>query len=200
MHMVCLDLEGVLFPEIWIAVAESTGIDDLKLTTRDVSDYDVLMKHRISVLKEHGLRLPDIQRIISSMRPLEGAPEFLEALRERTQVIVLSDTFTEFARPVMRMLGWPTIFCNELVVDEEGFISGYRLRQEDGKRRAVEALRGLNFDVYAAGDSYNDLSMLKAASRGFLFRPPERIAQEHPELEVAASYEELLRFLDPYLG
>ncbi|AEJ62480.1 phosphoserine phosphatase/homoserine phosphotransferase bifunctional protein [Spirochaeta thermophila DSM 6578] len=200
MHMVCLDLEGVLFPEIWIAVAETTGIADLKLTTRDVSDYDVLMKHRISVLREHGLRLPDIQRIISSMRPLEGAPEFLEALRERTQVIVLSDTFTEFARPVMRMLGWPTIFCNELVVDEEGFISGYRLRQEDGKRRAVEALRGLNFDVYAAGDSYNDLSMLKAASRGFLFRPPERIAREHPELEVAASYEELLRFLDPYLG
>lgn len=199
MHIVCLDLEGVLFPEVWIAFAEKTKIDELKLTTRDISDYSVLMQHRIKVLREHDLKLPDIQEVIASMRPLEGALDFLNELRRKTQVIILSDTFTQFAAPIMEMLSWPTIFCNELVTDADGYITGFKLRQEDGKKKAVIALKSLNYRVYAAGDSYNDTTMLREADQGFFFRPPEKITGEFPELPVAREYSELLQLLEPYL-
>lgn len=187
----CLDLEGVLVPEIWINVAERTGIDALRRTTRDEPDYDVLMRGRLAILDEHRLGLPDIQAVIGAMRPLPGAPEFLDWLRSRTQVIILSDTFGEFAAPLMRQLGWPTLFCHSLAVDPGGRITGYRLRQDDGKRRAVEALRGLNFRVVAAGDSYNDTSMLAAADAGILFRPPQNVIDDFPQFPVTRTYGEL---------
>jgi phosphoserine/homoserine phosphotransferase len=187
----CLDLEGVLVPEIWINVAERTGIAALRRTTRDEPDYDQLMRGRIAILDAHGLGLRDIQAVIDDMAPLEGALGFLEWLRSRTQVIILSDTFAEFAAPLMRKLGWPTLFCHALEVDGAGRVSGYRLRIPDGKRRAVEALRGLNFRVVAAGDSYNDTSMLAAADAGILFRPPANVAAEFPQFPVTTSYDEL---------
>lgn len=200
MEVVCLDLEGVLVPEIWIAFAEETGIASLRRTTRDEPDYDVLMNWRIGVLKEHGLKLADIQSVISRIRPLEGAKDFLDELRSLTQVIILSDTFREFASPLMRQLGWPTIFCNSLVVDGEGTITGYTLRQKDGKRKAIEHLRGMGFRTFAAGDSYNDLTMIGAADAGSLFRAPENILSEHPSLHLSTTYEDFLKTIKDFLN
>jgi len=189
----CLDLEGVLVPEIWINVAERTGIDALRITTREEPDYDVLMKRRLRILAEHDLRLPDIQDVIASLGPLAGAAEFLDWLRSRAQVLILSDTFYEFAMPLMRQLGYPTLFCHRLGVDAEGRIVDYHIRLPDQKRRAVEALRQLEFRVVAAGDSYNDTAMLGAADVGILFRPPQNVIAEFPHFPVTRSYEELRR-------
>jgi phosphoserine/homoserine phosphotransferase len=199
MNVVCLDLEGVLVPEIWINTALKTGIDELKLTTRDIPDYDVLMKKRIGILDQHGLKLKDIQNVISHMEPLEGAKHFLDRLREKTQVIILSDTFTQFAAPLMKKLGWPTIFCNSLVIDDNGRIADYTLRQKDGKKHAVTAFKSLGYKVIAAGDSYNDISMLKTAESGILFRPPANIIGEYPEFPVLSEYEELFEIIDSRL-
>ena len=187
----CLDLEGVFVPEIWINVAERTGIAALRRTTRDEPDYDKLMRGRLEILDQHRLGLGDIQAAIDGMAPLDGAVEFLDWLRARTQVIVLSDTFYEFAAPLMRKLGRPTLFCNSLVVDGAGRIVDYRLRIPDGKRRAVEALRALAFRVVAAGDSYNDTTMLSAADAGILFRPPANVVADFPQFPVTATYAEL---------
>ena len=189
--LACLDLEGVLVPEIWINVAERTGIPALRRTTRDEPDYDKLMRGRLAILDEHRLGLPDIQAVIGGMAPLDGALEFLEWLRSRTQAIILSDTFAEFAQPLMRKLGWPTLFCNALEVEPSGRISGYRLRIDDGKRRAVEALRTIAFRIVAAGDSYNDTSMLKTADAGILFRPPANVVADFPQFPVTTTYDEL---------
>ena len=175
MYIVCSDLEGVFVPEIWINVAEKTGIDELRLTTRDISDYDVLMKKRIGILKAHNLKIKDITEVIATMAPLPGAGEFLNWLKSTTQVIVVSDTFVQFAGPLMEKLGYPTLFCNSLLIDDDGTISGYQLRQSDGKRKTVEALRNLNFNIIAMGDSYNDITMLKSADKGNpLQAPPKR--------------------------
>jgi phosphoserine/homoserine phosphotransferase len=195
MHIVCLDLEGVLTPEIWIAFSKATGIDELKLTTRDVPDYDLLMQGRIGILARHGLKLADIQAVIAGMDLLEGARDMLDRMREMTQVVILSDTFEQFAKPLMKKLGWPTLFCNRLVVDAHGLISAYKLRQKEGKKMAVLGLAGLGYTVHAAGDSYNDLAMLKCASRGVLFRPPERIVAEHPQFPVSRDHRELFDLL-----
>ncbi len=201
MRIVCLDLEGVLVPEIWINVAEKTGIEELRLTTRDISDYDVLMKGRLKILEEHSLTLNDIQAVIGTMEPLEGAHEFLTFLRERTQVIILSDTFTQFASPLMEKLGWPTLLCNYLVIDPEtNMINDYKLRQNDGKRKAVEALQSLGYKVFAGGDSYNDLSMIKKADGGALFRAPEGILKEEPHLPFTTTYEEFRGVIEEFLG
>lgn len=189
--LACLDLEGVLIPEIWINVAEKTGIADLRLTTRDMPDYGALMKRRLGILDEHKLRLADIQSVIATMRPLEGATEFIGWLRERCQVIIVSDTFSEFALPLMRQLGYPTIFCNRLEVDRAGRIVNYHLRQPDQKRASVLALKSLRFRVLATGDAYNDTSMLGAADAGVFFRPPENVAKEFPQFPVVHTYEEL---------
>ena len=187
----CLDLEGVLVPEIWINVAERTGIAALRRTTRDEPDYDKLMRGRIAILDEHKLTLRDIQAVIDTMAPLDGALGFLDWLRSRSQVIILSDTFAEFAQPLMRKLGWPTLFCHTLEVEPSGRIAGYRLRLADGKRRAVEALRSISFRVVAAGDSYNDTSMLGAAEAGILFRPPANVVADFPQFPVTTTYDEL---------
>jgi phosphoserine / homoserine phosphotransferase len=197
----CLDLEGVLVPEIWINVSERTGIAALRRTTRDEPDYDKLMRGRLAIIAEHGLGLPDIQAVIGTMEPLDGAVAFLDWLRASTQVIILSDTFVEFAQPLMRKLGWPTLFCNSLEVDDAGRITGYRLRLADGKRRAVEALRALNFRIVAAGDSYNDTTMLGAADAGILFRPPQNVIDDFPSFPVTRTYEELgAAFVDGSAG
>ncbi len=193
--LVAMDLEGVLVPEIWIAVAEKTGIEKLRLTTRDISDYDVLMRGRLDLLARHGLRLRDIQRVIAELDPLPGADELLTGLRERFQVVMLSDTFYEFASPLMRKLDWPTLFCNALVVDEKDHIVDYRLRQVDGKRQAVEAFKKLNFEVVATGDSYNDTTMLSAADEGILFRPSDNVKREFPQFPVAEDYADLEYFI-----
>ncbi len=195
MRMVCLDLEGVLTPEIWIAVAEATSTPELRLTTRDVPDYDELMQRRISILRSMDLRIPAIRQVIASLEPLDGAVAFLDRLRAERQVILLSDTFEQFAAPLMEKLGRPTLFCNSLEITDDGSVVGYRLRQPDGKRRAVEALRSLGFHVTGAGDSYNDLSMLRAADEGALFRPPNSIRSEHPQFPITDSYDELLPLL-----
>jgi phosphoserine/homoserine phosphotransferase len=187
----CLDMEGVLTPEIWINVAERTGIPELRRTTRDEPDYDKLMRGRLAILDRHRLGLPDIQAVIGQMDPLEGAVEFLDWLRARTPVVILSDTFTQFAAPLIAKLGWPTLFCNSLEVDPHGHITGYRLRIQDGKRRAVVALRGLNFRVVAAGDSYNDTTMLAAADAGILFRPPANVIDDFPQFPVTTTFAEL---------
>jgi phosphoserine/homoserine phosphotransferase len=189
--IVTLDLEGVLVPEIWIAVAERTGIDALRRTTRDEPDYDVLMKQRVAILDEHELTMSLVAGVIESLEPLPGAREFLDELRARTQVIILSDTFAEFAQPLMRKLGWPTLFCHGLEVEPSGRIAGYRLRIDDGKRRAVEALRSIAFRIVAAGDSYNDTTMLKAADAGILFRPPANVIADFPQFPVTTTYDEL---------
>ena len=194
-RIVCLDLEGVLVPEVWIAFAEKTGIPELRRTTREEPDYDKLMQGRIEILDRHGFKLRDIQDVIGTMRPLEGAIEFLETLRSQTQVIILSDTFYQFAEPLMRQLAWPTLFCHELLVEESGRVSGYRLRLPDGKRRAVEALKALAFTVHAAGDSYNDTSMLAAADRGILFSCPDNVAKDFPQFRRTERYDELLEGL-----
>ena len=191
MQLVCLDLEGVLVPEIWIEFAERTGIEALKRTTRDEPDYDKLMRYRLDLLRRHRLRLSDIEQVIAAMRPLAGAAEFLDALRARYQVVVLSDTFYEFAGPLMQQLGRPTLFCHRLEVGEEGYISDYRLRMPDQKRAAVRAFQGLRYRVIAAGDSYNDTAMLAAADAGIFFRPPAAIAAQFPQFRVTQSYAEL---------
>lgn len=189
--IVCLDLEGVLVPEIWINVAEKTGIEALRRTTRDEPDYDKLMRSRIAILEQHGLRLRDIQGVIRQMGPLDGAREFLSWLRGQHQVIILSDTFYEFAAPLMEQLGHPTLFCHSLVVDADDRVRDYALRIQDGKRKAVMTLKLLNFGVIAAGDSYNDTSMLGEADAGILFRPPDNVVREFPQFPVTRTYDEL---------
>ncbi|MES2597494.1 MAG: bifunctional phosphoserine phosphatase/homoserine phosphotransferase ThrH [Verrucomicrobiota bacterium] len=190
--IVTLDLEGVLVPEIWIAFAEKTGIPELRRTTRDEPDYDLLMRGRLAILDQHGLKLPDIQDVIATLSPMEGAEAFLDELRSLTQVIILSDTFEEFAQPLMRQLGWPTILCHKLDVDTTGRIVNYTLRQPNQKQHAVNALRGLNFKVIAAGDSYNDTHMLIAADKGFFFHAPESIKKEFPQFTGFDRYADLL--------
>ena len=191
MIVACLDLEGVLVPEIWINFAERTGIAELRRTTRDEPDYDKLMRYRLEILAHKGLGLPDIQEVIAGLSPLEGAAEFLDGLRADMQVIVLSDTFYQFALPLMAQLGWPTLFCHDLEVDGAGKVVDYHLRQQDSKRRAVEALRTLDFKTIASGDSYNDTSMLKAADAGILFQPPDNVIAEFPQFPVTFTYGEL---------
>lgn len=196
MQVVCLDLEGVLVPEIWIEFSRRTGIAEFARTTRDEPDYDRLMRFRLELLARHGLKLVDIQRVIEGMGPMEGARAFLDELREHYQVFILSDTFYEFADPLMRQLGRPTLLCHRLEIDAEGFVRSYRLRMPDQKRAAVQALKGLNFRVYAAGDSYNDTGMLLAADAGFFIHPPAAIAQQFPQFPVTRSYPELRAAID----
>ena len=191
MQIVCLDLEGVLIPEIWIEFSERTGIPELAKTTRDEPDYDKLMRGRIGILGREGLGLPDIQKVVEGMRPLDGAREFLDWLRGYCQVVILSDTYYQFAAPLMRQLGYPTLFCHELIVDDEGRVRDYRLRLRDQKRESVRAFRELNFHTIAAGDSYNDTTMLAEAHAGILFRPPANVIAEFPQFPVTTSYDEL---------
>ena len=199
MEIVCLDLEGVLVPEIWIAFAEKTGITELKRTTRDEPDYSKLMAWRMDILREHSLTLKDIQNTISCIKPLEGAKEFLDKLRAMTQVVILSDTFREFASPLMKQLGWPTILCNSLVVDENNMLSGMVLRQTDGKRKAIEGFRSMGFRTFAAGDCYNDLTMIHTADKGCLFRAPERILLEEPDLKLCTTYDEFFNEIEAFV-
>ncbi|AZZ93052.1 bifunctional phosphoserine phosphatase/homoserine phosphotransferase ThrH [Hahella sp. KA22] len=191
MELACLDLEGVLIPEIWIAFAEKTGIDALRATTRDIPDYDVLMKQRLKTLNEHGYGLPDIQAVIAALEPLPGAQEFVAWLRHRFQVVILSDTFYEFAMPLMEKLGWPTLLCHRLEVDESGRVTNYVLRQKDPKRMSVQAFHGLNYRVIAAGDSYNDTTMLAEADAGILFKAPDNVIAEFPQFPAVRTYDEL---------
>lgn len=195
MKLICLDLEGVLVPEIWVAFAEASKIPELKKTTRDEPDYDKLMRWRLSVLKEHGLGLKEIQETIASIDPLPGAKEFLDELRSFAQVIIISDTFTEFAQPLMKKLGWPTIFCNSLVVAEDGEITDYKIRVENSKLTTVRALQSIGFETVASGDSYNDLGMILAGKSGFLFRTTEQIKADYPQIPALETYEELLNAL-----
>ena len=195
MKLICLDLEGVLVPEIWVAFAEASKIPELKKTTRDEPDYDKLMRWRLSVLKEHGLGLKEIQETIASIDPLPGAKEFLDELRSFAQVIIISDTFTEFAQPLMKKLGWPTIFCNSLVVAEDGEITDYKMRVENSKLPTVRALQSIGFETVASGDSYNDLGMILAGKSGFLFRTTEQIKADYPQIPALETYEELLNAL-----
>ena len=192
MNIVCLDLEGVLVPEIWVAFAEETGIPELKKTTRDEPDYDKLMKWRLGILKEHGLGLKEIQETIAKIDPMPGAKEFLDELRSMTQVIIISDTFTQFAAPLMKKLGWPTIFCNSLEVAEDGEITGYRMRVENSKYSTVKALQSIGFETIASGDSHNDLGMIKASKAGFLFKSTEQIKKDNPELPAYETYDEVM--------
>ena len=192
MYIACFDLEGVLVPEIWIAFAEATGIPELKRTTRDEPDYDKLMRFRLNTLKEHGLKLKDVQNTIAAIDPFDGAKEFLDTLRTEMQVIILSDTFTEFAAPLMQKLGWPTIFCNSLEVAEDGEITGFRMRVQDSKRTTVKGLQAIGFDTIATGDSFNDLGMIEASSAGFLFRTTPQIHAAHPEVPAFTEYSDLL--------
>lgn len=200
MELVCLDLEGVLVPEIWIAVAKKTGLDELKLTTRDISDYDELMNYRLKILDREGILLKDIQEVIGTLEPLEGAKVFTEAVRSETQLVILSDTFEQFASPLMKKLDWPTLFCNTLKIDEAGRIAGYRLRQKDGKRRAVESFKAMGLRVFAAGDSYNDVSMIKTADAGMLFRAPESIKKEFPQFAGVEDHDGLLAGIRNFLA
>lgn len=200
MEIVCLDLEGVLVPEIWIAFAQASGIPELKRTTRDEPDYDKLMQYRIDILKEHGLGLKDVQDVIATIDPLPGAKEFLDQLREETQVIIISDTFKEFAKPLMKKLGWPTIFCNSLVVSEAGEITGFTMRIEQSKLTTVKALQSIGYDTIASGDSYNDLGMIQSSKAGFLFRSTEQIKKDHPELPAYETYDELLAAIEAQLA
>ena len=192
MNIVCLDLEGVLVPEIWIAFSEATGIPELKRTTRDEPDYDKLMNFRLNILKEHGLGLKEIQDTIAKIDPLPGAREFLDSLREMTQVLILSDTFTQFATPLMKKLGWPTIFCNTLEVAEDGTITGFRMRCEKSKYTTVRALQSIGFETIASGDSHKDLGMIQASKAGFLFKSTDAIKAEYPEIPAYETYDELL--------
>ena len=195
MEIVCLDLEGVLVPEVWIRVARKTKIEALKLTTRDIRDYDELMQYRLKILRRHKIKLKDIQKVIATIRPLPGAKRFLDQLRAKSQVVILSDTFYEFAEPLMKQLGYPTLLCHYLSIDKKGFVKSYQLRQKNSKEKAVRAFRKLNFKVSAAGDSYNDLTMLKSAHQGILFNPPLGISKEYTQYPVAKSYGSLLRML-----
>lgn len=197
--IVTLDLEGVLVPEIWIAVAEKTGIRDLRLTTRDIPDYDVLMKGRLNLLDQHGLKLSDIQQVISTLGPLDGGKEFLDELRTLTQVIILSDTFEEFAQPLMKQLGWPTLFCHKLEVVDDRIVN-YRLRQTNQKQKSVAALKGLSYHVVAAGDSFNDTTMLMEANAGFFFHAPVAIQKQFPQFKAVETYTELMRLIKAELA
>ena len=192
MNIVCLDMEGVLVPEIWIAFANETGIEELKKTTRDEPDYDKLMNYRLNILKEHGLGLKEIQETIEKIDPMPGAKEFLDQLREITQVIILSDTFTQFAQPLMKKLGWPTIFCNTLEVDENGTITGYKMRCEKSKLTTVNAVQSCGFQTIASGDSFNDLGMIQASKAGFLFKSTEQIKKDYPQFPAFDQYDQLL--------
>ena len=196
MDIVCLDMEGVLVPEIWIEFAEKTGIEALKATTRDIPDYDVLMQQRLAILAENNLKLRDIQEVIAMLSPLDGAVDFLDSLREQYQLVILSDTFYEFAKPLVEQMKWPTIFCHKLVVQPDGAVTDYKIRQKDPKRMSVRALQSLNFSVFAAGDSYNDTTMLEEADAGFLFRSPANVIEEFPQYRVTNEYSELRRFID----
>ncbi len=200
MPVVCLDLEGVLVPEIWIAFSEATTIPELRRTTRDEPDYDKLMRFRLALLKERGLTIQNIQKVIQTMEPLEGALDFINSLRERTQVIILSDTFEEFARPLMAKLGYPTLFCNRLVIAPDGTVIDYRLRQKNGKMHAVKALKSIKLKVFAVGDSFNDLSMIRAADDGCLFRAPQSIRERCSDLSCVDSYAQLLAAIDSFLA
>ncbi len=196
MKIVCLDLEGVLVPEIWITFAERTGIPELRRTTRDEPNYDTLMKYRLGILSQHGLGLPDIQKVIGEMGPMDGARAFLDQLREDYQVVILSDTFYEFAHPLMRQLGWPTLFCHSLEAEASGMLVNYHLRMPDQKREAVKRFKELNFTVVAAGDSYNDTAMLGEAHAGILFHPPENVVREFPQFPVTRDFDALRREID----
>ena len=191
MYIICADMEGIFTPEIWINVAEITGIEELRLTTRDISDYDVLMQKRLSILDHHGLKLQDIQAVISKMEPLDGALDFLNWLRSQLQVIIVSDTYVEFAGPLLEKLGRPTLFCNTLSVAADGSIAGYNLRQKDGKKKVAAALKNLNYRVIAIGDSYNDITMLQTAEKAILFRPPDNVIAEFPEFPITKNYAEM---------
>jgi len=197
--MVCLDLEGVLVPEIWIAFSQAVGIPELRRTTRDEPDYDKLMKFRLDLLGKNNLKLPDIQKVISGMEPLAGALEFLNALREKAQVIILSDTFEQFAKPLMEKLLWPTLFCNSLEIAADGSVTGYSLRQQNGKREAVRAFKSINMRVFAAGDSFNDLAMINEADSGCLFRAPEQIRKDNAELVCVDTFDDLLAEIEKFL-
>jgi len=199
MYILCSDLEGVFVPEVWINVAEKTGIPELRRTTRDEPDYDKLMHYRMKILDEHGLKLRDIQEAIARIRPLPGALDFIQWVKERTQLIIVSDTFIQFADPLMKQLGRPTLFCHTLVTDDTGRIIDYRLRQADPKRKTVEALQSLNYQVIAMGDSYNDISMLQQADAGILFRPPSNVVADYPRFPVAEEYRDLETILQNYL-
>ncbi len=192
MYILCADLEGVFTPEIWVNVAKKTGIEKFKLTTRDISDYDVLMKQRIKILADNNLKIKDIQNVIKTMSPLPGAVEFLDRLRSVMPVIIVSDTFTQFAGPLMEKLGWPTLFCNKLAIKPDGTVSGYMMRQKDGKMHVASTLKNLNYSVIGVGDSYNDIAMLKEADMGILFRPPENIVNEFPQFPCFHDYDLLL--------
>ena len=200
MHMVCLDLEGVLVPEIWIAFSEQSGIPELKRTTRDEPDYDKLMRWRLGILKEHGLGLAEIQHTIQQIDPLPGAKEFLDALRAKTQVVIISDTFTQFAAPLMQKLGWPTILCNTLEVAPNGEITGFKMRIENSKLATVKALQSIGYDTIASGDSYNDLAMIRASQAGFLFRSTEQIKKDNPVLPAYETYDALLSAIERVIG
>ena len=199
MKIICLDLEGVLVPEIWIAFSEATGITELCRTTRDEPDYDKLMRFRLGLLKQHNLKLGDIQKVIGRMSPLEGAYDFARKVRERTQLVILSDTYEEFAKPLMEKLDWPTLFCNSLEVSSNGEITGYRLRQNEGKKHAVAAFHSLNMKIFAAGDSFNDLEMIKDADEGCFFRAPQKIILDYPAIQSTESYDGLLEKIDRFL-
>jgi phosphoserine/homoserine phosphotransferase len=199
MYIICSDLEGVFVPEVWINVAEKTGIPELRRTTRDEPDYDKLMRYRMVILDKHGLKLNDIQHVIAQIKPLPGAIEFIAWMKERTQLIVVSDTFIQFADPLMQQLGRPTLFCHTLIMDETNRIIDYKLRQPDPKRRTVEALQSLKYQVIAMGDSYNDISMLKQADKGILFCPPQNVIDDHQELQVVYDYEKLKDIMKEYL-
>lgn len=200
MHLVCSDLEGIFLPEIWIQFADKTGIPELRLTTRDISDYDVLMLHRLNILKERGLKLADIQAVIATMDPLDGALGFLDWLRSATQVLVVSDTFVQFAGPLMRKLGFPTLLCNSLVVAADGTIDNYAMRQKDGKKKVARAMQSLNYTVIGVGDSYNDIAMLQTADHGILYRPPENVRRQYPDFPVASGFDELKGMIQSIIG
>ncbi len=200
MDIICLDLEGTLVPEIWISFSEKTGIEQLKITTRDEPDYDKLMRYRMDILRKHHLGLKDIQEVIGTMAPLDGAKEFLDELRRRTQVVILSDTFSEFAGPLMRKLDWPMIMCNSLRVDEDGMISDYVMRLQDGKRKEIQAFKRLNYRTFAAGDSYNDLTMIHESDGGCLFRAPKKILEEEPGLQIAQTYDEFASIIHSFMA
>ena len=198
MNMVCLDLEGVLVPEIWIAFSEATGIPELRRTTRDEPDYDKLMNFRLDLLKKNNLKLPDIQKVISTMQPLPGALEFANTLRKKYQLVILSDTFDQFAKPLMEKLGWPSLFCNSLKISDDGTVTSYALRQQNGKKKAVEAFKTMNMRIFAAGDSFNDLAMIREAHGGCLFRAPEQIRKDCSDLKCVDAYDELLEVIESF--
>ena len=199
MYIVCLDVEGVLVPEIWINVAKKTNIQSLTKTTRDEPDYDKLMQYRLDILKENNIKLKDIQNVIETMEPFDGALDFINWIKERTELILLSDTFTQFAKPLMKKLGYPTLFCNELIIDNDDNITGYKLRQKDGKKHAVTALKNIGFNVFSAGDSYNDVNMIKSSDAAAFFKPPQTIIDEYKDIAITNNYEQLRALISKYV-